>query len=217
MKEQLKKLEQRNAEKTTQIFQEQILGQFLSKEPNAYHEDIILSNYPIILTTNYDDLLFKAAKKLSVKEYLYSVFDFNQPEEIANKLYFKEPFIFHIHGKARIYDGSFKFDNIILTKDDYQKIRKDRPAFSQLLRSIFLQNTVLFVGYGANDPHLNDVFEEMSYLFPENSLTNRHYVVWKKDANFSKIQSEYNKLNRLQFITIDDYSEYSTLFSYLKF
>ncbi len=215
LKEQLKFLQDNGVYDTKVAFHEQVLQQFLSKDPHKYHDSIVNSDYPILLTSNYDDLLQKAAKKLGKKEYQYSAFDITQPEKIANKIYHNEPFIFHVHGKVKA-NETIEFNDIVLTKNDYQRIRKDKPAIGQLIRTIFLNYSVLFVGYGANDPHINDVVEEMSYFFPDTPIANQHFIIWNEFKGFSPVQAQYNKGNRLNFITITDWSEYGILFTELE-
>lgn len=191
-----------------------VFSGFFNKTPNKLHKHIILSNFPCIITTNYDTLLEEAADELNKIEYKTNSFSFKSPEEIASKLYTKEPLIIHLHGVLN-YSGT-QLNDLIIDSKDYQKIRKTNPATSFILRSLFLDYSIMFVGFGKNDPHINDVMEEMSYYFPgglDSKLMPQYYIFTN---SISEIVSERGKKIRTKFIKIDYSKDFDTIFAALK-
>lgn len=184
---------------------------FSNKEPNKKHNVIVETNYPYILTSNYDLLLEEAAKNIGSP---YNSLSFHKPELIAETIYLKRPSIIHVHGKFT----DVILNNIVFTHDDYIKIiKKGMPGFSLAMQSLFLNYSTLFVGYGASDPHLEDLLEEFSYFFnyPQNQQVSRNYLVVKKKIA-GEILRNYKKKMRTELIVIESFDEYNKLLEGLK-
>lgn len=184
---------------------------FAAAEPNIKHKLIAGTNYPYILTSNYDLLLEEAAKNIGFPYYSLSFF---QKDLIAEALYLRKPAIIHVHGQCT----DVLLDKIILTSEDYIKIiKKSEPGFSFSVQSLFLTHSTLFVGYGASDPHLEDLIEEFAYFFdfPQTSNMSKNYLVVKRDK-VGKIFDDYKRRMRTELIVIDDFTEYESLLSHLQ-
>ena len=184
---------------------------FASAKPNEKHQFIASTDYPYILTSNYDLLLEESQKSFGSP---YSSFSFYQKELIAEAIYQKMPSIIHVHGQYT----DVILDKIILTSEDYiQIIKKGFPGFSFVIQSLFLNYSALFVGYGASDPHLEDLIEEFSYFFdfPNNPNFSKNYlVVTKKRAG--KILDAYKQRMRTELVVIEDFEEYNELLKHLQ-
>lgn len=219
LKDQLAQLQRRSLINALEMFNSQVMLQFISKRPSQNHFDILKCNFPYIVTSNYDNLLQLAAIELGMTEWEFSAYDFTEPERIASAIYLGEPAMIHVHGMAQHATSRGGFEDLILSKNDYQRIKKDRPAMAQIIRTLFLKYDVLFVGFGADDPHINDIMEEITYFFPDKSSDVRlptYHVIWKREADTSAVQEHYAKLNRTNFVYIRDYSELSALFGELQ-
>ena len=75
------------------------------------------------------------------------------------------------------------------------------------------------MGFGSEDPHINDVMEEITYFFNSDNdklLLPNYYLIWHSQKGSSNIQSKYAKLSRTEFIDINNFNDYHTLFSELK-
>ncbi len=177
---------------------------------NPYHELIVKSKFQYILTSNYD-LLFEAAAKRTGK--LYSSLSFHENTALAEALYIEDPAIIHIHGKY----NNVKMDNIIFTSDDYFNIiKKKYPAFSFAMHSLLTRYSTLFVGYGASDPHLEDLMEELSQYFDYQKgykLPKNYLVLPRRKANV--VKKEFKKNMGTSIILIDDYNDYNLLLTEL--
>ena len=192
-------------------FKRWFFGMFANANFNKKHEVIVETNYPYILTSNYDLLLEDAQKSLGSP---YSTLSFHQKELIAEALYLKSPAIIHVHGQC----SDVVLDRIILTSEDYVRIiKKGVPGFSFAIQSLFLTYSALFVGYGASDPHLEDLIEEFSYFFdfPKSPNISRNFlVVTKKRAG--RILNDYKERMRTELVVIDDFTQYEELLRHLQ-
>lgn len=184
---------------------------FIMAKPNVRHDYITNTNYPYILTSNYDLLLEDAQKKIGSP---FASYSYEQKEKIAEALYLKIPAIIHVHGQYT----DVLLDKIILTSEDYINIiKKGRPGFSFSLQALFLMYSTLFVGYGASDPHLEDLVEELAYFFDfkdQNLMSKNYLVVHRDKAN--QILDNYKRRMRTEIIIINDYSEYDELLLHLQ-
>jgi NAD-dependent SIR2 family protein deacetylase len=192
-------------------FRKWFYGLFVNAAANEKHRLITQTNYPYILTSNYDLLLEDAAKELGSP---YSSLSFYQKDLIAEALYLRTPAIIHVHGTC----ADVVLDRIILTSEDYVRIiKKGVPGFSFAIQSLFLNYSTLFVGYGASDPHLEDLIEEFGYFFdfPQSSNISKNYlVVLKKRAG--RILNDYKRRMRTELIAIDEFKDYEALLAYLR-
>lgn len=187
-----------------------------NKEPNENHELIVKTNYPFILTTNYDQLLGQAAKKFNFNNFLDSTYTFKNELKIMYSINTLKHSIIHVHGSI----SDLSIDELIFTKEDYNKlIFKSYPGFSFALRMLFTRYSTLFVGYGASDPHLEEVLEEISEYFPpvngyKYPLPESYLVIIRKKAD--TILEKWKERVGTNLVIIDDYSECTDLLRHLK-
>ncbi|HRH03874.1 MAG TPA: SIR2 family protein [Bacteroidia bacterium] len=181
-----------------------VFKMFADKEPNEIHKAIIRAKFSCILTTNYDNLLTKAARELN-NDYRRNVYDYTKTQQIASCMYNSTPFILHVHGSVESFlTGK---PNLILTKNDYQRIAKDNSVFRFLLKSLFLDNNVIFVGFGNTDPHILDIIDEMDYFFPRKMKSNdmpTYYLLTDKVSEVDELLTSYSSL---RYVIIDHASD----------
>ena len=206
LKERMAALPSRISTNVEKDFKRWFFKLFSDAEPNAQHHWIASTNYPYILTSNYDILLEDAAKAVGAP---YASISFYEKGLIAETLYNQTPAIIHVHGTA--YDAVL--DKVVFTSEDYIRIiKKGEPGFSFALQSLFLRYSTLFVGYGASDPHLEDLMEEFAYFFDfEDSehMSKNYLVVLREKAQ--TILDAYKKRMRTELIVIDDFRQYESL------
>lgn len=188
---------------------------FLNKEPNIRHELIVSTDYPFILTSNYDLLFEKAAQKLGLYETFNSL-TYKDELKIMSSIHHSKNCIIHVHGTA----NKSSIDELIFTKEDYNKmVLKKYEGFSFALRMVFTRYSTLFVGYGITDPHLEEVFEEITEYFPVDAynkypLPESYIVTMRKNADL--ILEKYKNRVRTNLIVIDNYDQYIDLLKELK-
>lgn len=192
-------------------FKKWFYGVFASAKPNKNHELIVGTAYPYILTSNYDLLLEDAQKSLGSP---YSSLSFHQKELIAEALYMRNPAIIHVHGQF----SDVVLNKIVLTSEDYARlIKKGVPGFSFAIQSLFLSHSALFVGYGASDPHLEDLVEEFSYFFDFHTGPNisKNFLEITR-SRVGRILDDYKKRMRTELVVIDTFEQYQELLGHLQ-
>ncbi len=189
---------------------------FSNKLPNDKHISIINTNYPFILTTNYDLLFEEAAMQTNVSRFLEHSYTYKQELEIMSAIHKNEHSIIHIHGSIE----NLAIDELIFTKEDYNKIiLKVYDGFSFALRMLFTRYSTLFVGYGASDPHLEEIPEELTQYFPlvddtKYPLPHSYLVTLRDKADI--IFEKWKDRVRTDLIVIDDFKQYQDLLSELQ-
>ena len=97
-------------------------------------------------TTNYDDIIEQEIQKRG-----------KVVETIINQESFKyhdprrEVVIYKMHGDKRYPD------DVVLTKEDYQKYDDKRKLFTRLLSVELVRRTFVFIGFSFNDPNLERI------------------------------------------------------------
>lgn len=187
---------------------------FLNKTANEKHKLIVSTDYRFILTSNYDDLLQAAAYDLNYIDFSSNTFSYKQQTEILKSINFGIPSMIHVHGTINNID----INELIFTKEDYNKIILKRyEGFSFALRMLFTRYSTLFVGYGASDPHLEEVMEELSEYFPliDNSfsLPESFLVTLRDKADI--ILEKYKERVGTHLIIIDNFSQYDDILKQL--
>lgn len=178
---------------------------FYGAKCNIYHELIVSTNYNHIITTNYDSLLEAAAKKLGYYKLLTSSYSYVDYQAISAAIYSGETAIIHAHGKI----ADIKLDQFVLTKQDYLNIMKHNPGFRYIINTIFITNSVLFVGYGGSDPHFEDIIDDLNVTLNwrgSNPHLPKCYIMMIKDKA-TPIREFLNDSNRVDIITFDTYDD----------
>lgn len=114
-------------------------------QPNSINEYLFQAFKPkYFVTTNYDDILEKTSNKLSMP---YSVVaqDKDIPKVANNNAIIK------MH-------GDFRHGNIVLKEDDYLKYSEKYRLIEVFIKSLFATNTILFVGFSADDQNVNQIY-----------------------------------------------------------
>ncbi len=154
---------------------------------------------PIILTTNYDNLLYSNSN-LKTKD----VFDWTNYKEVSNTLNNdKANFILHIHGQAN------KPETIILGSNDYKKLAEEL-GYKDVLKRLWSQYHFLFIGCskdGVMDDDFKTVITFLNKWFSTN--THQHFIL----LNDSDIKKGHHitLLRDCNVDTINIGSDYSIL------
>jgi NAD-dependent SIR2 family protein deacetylase len=157
------------------------------KDLTLHKKLLDLTNY--IITTNYDNAFELASGNTITPTTNTSQFNVSEINKSDN------PYIFKIHG-----DFS-ESDNCIIFKKDYEKLYNTTSPAVEKLKSIFAEKTILFVGFGFNDPDINLVFDNLDKLFDNN---NRHFVLTTQPDLFKN----FKFLSPIKLNTYDEIDEY---------
>lgn len=127
---------------------EELFKIFPSPKPNKIHDLILKIDPKHIITTNYDSLMEQAARQKGLS---YNVIakDTDIPYVSSNR------YIIKMH-------GDLQNKNIVLKESDYQDYEQNFPMISTLIKSLIMNNTILFIGYSINDSTFNAIYRMIS-------------------------------------------------------
>jgi hypothetical protein len=95
-----------------------------------------------------------------------------------------------------------------MTDEDYTKVMRKYPGFTLAVQSLFMRYSVLFVGYGSTDPHLEVLLKELSYYFRyTNSQTLPRYFLIRNSDEVDLIFEKHKKLFRTEIIKSNNFLE----------
>jgi hypothetical protein len=213
LREKLDVLEKEKSYKLIVLYKKWLEDTFIKDDPHQNHDYIVGTNYAQILTTNYDNLFENAAAKLGYYKLLMRSYTQNDVEKVAKVIYQKEPSIIHVHGGIE----DIKFDEIVFTAEDYIRIEREYPGFTLVLQSLFLNYSIMFVGYGGKDPHFERFVDEMSYCL--NYSTNENLPrIFSVDVidNMNKMKIAYDKKRRIELIALNNFTDITELLGELQ-
>ena len=196
---------------SSDIVNNSLIQFFSNKAPNDYHRVIVNTNYNHIVTTNYDNLLEIAAEEEGHPDLNVRSYGYHETDRIASSIFQNHSSIIHAHGKI----NDLKIDSIVLTQKDYLTIMKERPAFQLIINSLFVTNSILFVGYGASDPHFEDIIDSVNSTMHWNLESNdlpTCYIMMKQGS----VNSIREALAQYKRIAIIPFEEYSDMLVFLK-
>lgn len=146
-----------------------------------------------IITTNYDRLLENSQHVLA-KQYQVIVENKDLLDSDNNK------YIVKMHGCIR------NPNTIILKENDYLDYSQNHILIETFLKSLIVDNTILFLGYSINDYNVKLILSWLNY-FKKNKASlsqgrNIGYIVLD-DKNLDDIEKEYFKHNNIEVIDIN--------------
>lgn len=131
----------------TQSYIEKVKGifnGFTGTKPNKIHDMIKTIAPRHIITTNYDDLIEKSFQNSITK---YSVIKSDKDIPYTKS----DHYLIKMH-------GDFTLNNFVLKEDDYLNYESNFQLVATLIKSLLLNNTVLFLGYSLGDSTFNSIF-----------------------------------------------------------
>lgn len=199
-----------------------------AKMPKSNDNVSWLAKLPIkeFWTTNYDDVLERTIEKQG-----------RLVETIINQESFKyhdpqrDAVVYKMHGDKKYPD------DVVLTREDYQRYDESRQLFTKLLSVELVSRTFLFIGFSFNDPNLERILS-----IAKNSLNSRtmprHYCFMRKvqitdydanqenqvkdvfekylqDKNYQELRIKDMANYGIYTILIDDFKQITLMLEYL--
>ena len=177
-------------------------------------------------TTNYDDIIEQEIQKRG-----------KVVETIINQESFKyhdprrEVVIYKMHGDKRYPD------DVVLTKEDYQKYDDKRKLFTRLLSVELVRRTFIFIGFSFNDPNLERILsvakntlnskslpkhycfmrkvQVIDYLNYENIITKDALERYIQDKNYQELRINDMRNYGIYTILVDDFEQITIMLQYL--
>jgi hypothetical protein len=181
----------------------------LKEESDLELHKLLFDLCPRIITTNYDHA-FEQALGDGVH-----VVSNNSKHGISN-LSDKKEYIFKIHGDVN------DPDNCVLFQSDYEKFYIEKTSqqdlFTTQLKNSILNKTIMFVGFGMNDPYVKEIMDHLykitegmmkrHYLFTTNSNFEIPYIEPIILKDYTQLKGEIKKL--IEEVSIEKESEIVT-------
>ena len=138
--------------------------------PAQIHDDLSRVDSRLVMTTNFDKLYENRANQLQdntviVKNYY--------DRDVADVFRRQDRVVLKVHGTI---DAP---DQMIFTRSQYARARRDHGHFYQLLRGVFVTHTFVFLGASMRDPDMQLLLEDHAYRF-EGSRP--HYIVMPENS-----------------------------------
>ena len=158
-------------------------------------------------------------------------------ETIINQESFKyhdprrEVVIYKMHGDKRYPD------DVVLTKEDYQKYDDKRKLFTRLLSVELVRRTFVFIGFSFNDPNLERILsiakntlnskslpkhycfmrkvQVIDYLDDENVITKDALERYIQDKNYQELRINDMRNYGIYTILVDDFKQITIMLQYL--
>lgn len=189
---------QKYFQKITDVFKEHT-----NAAPNEIHEHILKIQPRHVITTNYDTLLEEELNK-GITKYSIIKSDYDIPYTQGNR------YLIKMH-------GDLNSKNIILKENDYLDYENNFPMISTLIKSLIMNNTILFIGYSLGDTTFNSIFRlihnsldnhtKKSYFYTPNQPKEAVIEYYKKkgihvlSSGKNDISREYLGIETVNFLS----------------
>ncbi|MDF4533884.1 SIR2 family protein [Vibrio parahaemolyticus] len=158
-------------------------------KPAKIHEHIYMLDSNIVLSPNFDQIYDTYARTASCGSVIVKD---HTSKEIANYLLGGEHrLILKTHGSA---DSP---ENLIFTSKDYAEARTKYVLFYEILKSLALTHTFLFLGCGTDDPDIRMLFEDIQFA---HGRIPHHYMSIPRGEVHQDILTIANQSMRIKFL-----------------
>lgn len=147
-------------------------------KPSEAHRLVSRIDWVAALSSNYDGLI-EGAYALESGGIVPPVFSPDGIGQALDCLRNGRFFVFKVHGDVNL-PGS-----IVLSNRDYARLLYLSPGYRSFLEAVFSSYTVLFVGFGGNDPDLDGIVDRLSTIY-ERSI-GQHFILISEDE-FSALE-----------------------------
>ena len=161
-------------------------------DTSALHKAIVSLGQRVIVTTNFDKLLENAWNETKITRYPRVI---SKIDQHALKLFRDdETYLIKIHGSI---DDP---ESIVFDKTSYQRAAFSNRFYQDLINTLLLTHTFLFIGFSMDDPAVSLLVESHAYRYSE---TRPHYAFFS-----GKPQPEIDSLSKsIRRLFILRYSE----------
>ena len=153
-------------------------------EYSEVHQLVLELDPKIVVTTNYDQIYDEFCARGAARDG-YSV-----------RRYYEDNVLDEIRSTARIvlkaHGCITDTSQMVLTRSQYFHARVKHPSFFAIMESLFLVNTLLFIGYGLADPDISLVLESAQLSAPSR---HPHYALMaagRHEALIKAMRDTYN-------------------------
>ncbi len=154
-------------------------------KPSKLHEIIYELDSRIVITTNFDRIYENYCMKITNSD-AYKIINYYS-KDLVDEIRSDNRLIIKAHGS--IDDAS----NMIFTRSQYHRAKRNYSQFYEIIKALFLTNTIVFIGCSLSDPDVLLILEEVKI---SSSSERPHYAIIKKKSmnnlELSDWQNTYN-------------------------
>ncbi len=141
-------------------------------KPSQIHQCVNQLDQRIVITTNFDKIYEDYCVKDEAAK-SYKVINYNS-SDFADEIRSDTRLIVKAHGSIN------EIKHMIFTKSEYHMAKKEHSQFYELLKALFITNTVVFLGCGLEDPDVMLLLEDVKII---SGSEKPHYAVVNKKNN----------------------------------
>lgn len=148
-------------------FVERVQAEFQLKKfkPAEIHKHLYDLDAAITISPNFDNIYDDYCRYVSAGSYVIKTHASTDTISYLNKCDVR--LLIKSHGSAN------DPDDLIFTSEDYSKARTKYSLFYDIIRSLALTHTFIFVGCGVDDPDLRMLFEDIKFTY---GRTPQHFM-----------------------------------------
>jgi len=155
-------------------------------KPTVSHNLLAKIPFAAIITPNYDKLMESSCTKFyGVEQHKFTHSDAAGLQRAMGDDRF---YIFKSHGTID------DISTVILGKKDYRNIMHNNQAYQIYMQSIINNKTLLFIGFGLNDPDMDMIMDELDIAFK--GYARKHYALMNsaeiKSIKQKQLENDYN-------------------------
>lgn len=152
----------------------------------------ILKIHPLIITTNYDNVLkWACSDKNNLVEWDKKAL-YGQVESLKQTP--PKQTIWYLHGKIS------NPDDIVFTKESYEETYAQNSGAIEVLKYHLQTKSFLFCGFSLDDPYLKMQLEKLKTIFGNN--LSKHFMIVKTGQS-----KDLSSLGDIQCLEVDNYDE----------
>jgi hypothetical protein len=160
-------------------------------KPTEVHKILVKIPFTSAGTTNYDSLIEDGYREARPGESI-TVFTQVDHEQLGTALHAKRYFVLKAHGSIE------RPGTIVLGFKDYSRLIHRSEGYRTFLRTMFLDRTVLFLGFSMTDPELLLLLEELKEIFE--GKTPIHYALMDVSKTTQTEQEQFEENYRVKII-----------------
>lgn len=168
-------------------------------ETSRLHKAIISLNQRVIVTTNFDKLIENAWNDSKISRYPKVISKIDQ--QVFKLFRNDESYLIKIHGSID------EPENIVFDTTSYQRTAFANRFYQDLISTLLLTHTFLFIGFSMDDPAVSLLVESHAYRFSE---TRPHYA-FVPGKNQSEIDTLSRKIRRLFILRYSGSNQHAEL------
>lgn len=183
-------------------FVERVQAEFQLKKfkPAEIHKHLYELDAAITISPNFDNIYDDYCRHASAGSYVLKTHASTDTISYLNKCDVR--LLIKSHGSAN------DPDDLIFTSEDYSRARTKYSLFYDIVRSLALTHTFIFVGCGVDDPDLRMLFEDIKFTY---GRTPQHFMTIPAGEVAPEVLRELGTVMQVRHLTYSPDNQHSEL------